>query len=101
MSLEQPIPTSVVVCPYCGGQLHLEVDEWDYETGVPTEAGVHASCEHETDSGRDHYEKPYVYWLPVIGVIHRWILKTGLTVPRYTKEEEQERLKAWNEGKPL
>jgi hypothetical protein len=101
VSLEQPIPKSIAVCPYCQGQLYLEVDEWDTETGVPTEAGTHAQCEHDEEEPERHSYMPYVYWLPMLRKVYAWVWESGLIVPRYTKEEELQRLKDWNEGRPL
>lgn len=93
-----PIPKTVIVCPYCGGQLHLEVDEWDTKTRVPTEAGVHLSCEHETPNGPDHTEMPYVYWLPAQRTVYAWIVETGLTV-EWPPVAQQ--LADWNAGQPI
>lgn len=98
---DQQIPREIAVCPYCGGQLYFEVDEWDTDTRVPTEAGVHVSCEHEDEPEPNHYQMPYVYLLPVKGRVYRWLVRTGYTVPQHTPEEERALLTAWNAGEAI
>ena len=62
-------------CPYCGEyRLVIEIDEWDAETGIPTETGVHVTCRNEGRGDlRDHYDMPYVYWLPIQRRAARWV----------------------------
>lgn len=95
---DQQIPSEIAVCPYCGGRLWFEVDEWDAETRVPTEAGVHVSCEDEDEPEPDHYQMPYVYWMPLTARVYRWLVRTGYTVPEHTPAEERAMLDAWNAG---
>lgn len=78
------IPPDVAVCPHCQGQLWIEVDEWDSESRIPTEAGVHVSCENEPDSDPNdvHFQMPYVYWLPITKRVHEWIVANDIQVPR-------------------
>lgn len=98
---DQSIPSDVAVCPYCGGQLYFDVDEWDAQTGVPTETGVHVSCVNDEDKNTNHYDMPYVYWMPLEQRIHRWLVATGYTVPLRTPDEERAALAAWNEAQPI
>lgn len=79
-NLDGPIPTTVAVCPHCQGQLYLEVDEWDTETGIPTEAGVHVSCVNDEESPGLHYQMPYVWWLPLEMTVYQWIVREGMVV---------------------
>lgn len=98
---ENQIPVSVAVCPYCGEHLSFEVDEWETDTGVPTEAGVHVSCVNQDDAEIDHYQMPYVYWLPVDRRVYQWLIATGYTVPPHTPEQERAMLFAWEKGLPV
>jgi hypothetical protein len=87
-------------CPYCGQRtLYLEFDEWDAETGAPTEVGVHVHCQNEKENDpRDHSEMPYVYWLPVQVRAHRWCLEEDIQI---VLTDDRQRLADWNAGKPL
>ena len=63
------VPKDIAVCPYCRAAISMDVDEWDAETGAPTEAGVHLWCTavsvDDWDEVDRHTRMPYVYWLPV------------------------------------
>lgn len=85
-------------CPHCGGRLLLEVDEWLVESGEPTEAGCHVSCENETD-GDGHWQMPYVTLLPLEHRVYLWARKHVRVVE--SEEEVREKLRAWNAGEPL
>lgn len=76
------IPRSVAVCPYCQGDLSFEVEEWDAATGVPTETGVMVSCTNERDPQINHFDMPYVYWLPMTMQVYDWIVQEGIRVER-------------------
>lgn len=88
MKADAPIfvPSTVAVCPHCRGALYLDVDEWESETGVPTETGTHIHCEHEPDDDpRDvHYQMPYVYWLPLHARVYPWVAAHVRVVERLT-----------------
>ncbi len=43
------IPQSIAVCPECGGALHLQNDEWNAKTGMPTQSGFSLDCMHEEE----------------------------------------------------
>lgn len=101
MKTDFDIPRRVALCPHCrgDGKLMLEVDEWE-DDGTPTEIGCHVSCVNETDDPNDvHYDMPYVYWLPLTGIVYKW----AVTHVRVTESEEEtwQKLTEWNEGKPM
>ncbi len=80
-----PVPATVAVCPHCGGALYLDVDEWDAETGVPTETGTHIYCVNEPDDDATfdiHYQMPYVYWLPLHARVYPWVAQRVRVVER-------------------
>lgn len=73
------------VCPICGGQLYVQVSEWEQETEDPQSdwlaSAIDVDCEHmpdlESDAFdefmREHYRMPYVDWLPLEESIKRWM----------------------------
>lgn len=67
------IPADVALCPYCASPLYLEVDEWETETGTPTEAGAHIHCTNDNtdEEATRHSYMPYVYWLPADRHVYR------------------------------
>lgn len=99
MQTDFDIPRRVAICPHCRGKLMLEVDEWEMD-GTPTEAGAHVSCANETDDPNDvHYQMPYVYWMPMEGIVYRWAVK-HIRVTE-SEGETRARLSDWATGKPL
>lgn len=101
MKTDFDIPRRVAICPHCraNGKLYLEVDEWE-EDGTPTEAGVHVSCDGETDDPNDvHYQMPYVYWMPMEHIVYKWAAKHVRVTE--TEEETRARLADFEAGKPL
>jgi hypothetical protein len=85
-------------CPECGEKtLHVEFDEWDAETGEPTEEGTHVSCEHEEDS--PHWDMPYVDLMPLEGRAHRWAVSRVRIVE--SEASVRARLAAWNAGEAI
>lgn len=101
MKTDFDIPRNVATCPHCTtGNLYLEVDEWETETGVPTEAGVHVSCDGETEQEDDpHWAQPYITLLPLEHKVWLWA-KDNVRVEE-SEDEELARLADWNAGKPL
>ena len=80
------IPKNVVVCPICGEQVIIEIQEIteDYDkTWRASEYGFTSSCISEPDITDEHYEDwlnqhfvmPYVDWLPVDKKIIDWLDK--------------------------
>ena len=80
-----PIPPSVAICPYCGGALSVQCEEWtqndDGSWGVE-EGIIHADCMREPEQTynkmwrdwfRQHSYMPYVYQLPVDIKVAKWI----------------------------
>lgn len=84
------IHASIAVCPYCGGALTVQSEEWvqlDDGTFALEEGLAHADCMNEpdidenTDVGRkawrawnsQHSYMPYVYQLPVDIKCTQWI----------------------------
>lgn len=99
MNTDFAIPRTVASCPHCPGALHLEVDEWQND-GTPTEAGVHVSCDGETDDANDaHWQMPYVYWMPLEMKVYEWA-RVHIRVTE-TEEEMRAKLADWNAGSPL
>ena len=86
-------------CPYCDQYtLYLEFDEWESESGAPTDSGTHVHCKNEKeDDPRDHSDMPYVYWLPVQQRAARWAA-AHLVI---TERDDRKELAAWNEGRPI
>ncbi|HRH68845.1 MAG TPA: hypothetical protein PLB89_04990 [Flavobacteriales bacterium] len=74
-------------CPICGGQLLVQVYEWQQDAHDPKAdvlaGGIEVDCEHEPDIDTDewdewhrgHYSRPYVDWLPVETALLEWIQK--------------------------
>lgn len=87
-------------CPYCGElKLYLEFDEWDAETGAPTETGVHVHCENEDENDpHDHCDMPYVNWLPVQVRAYKWCIEEEIVI---ADDDDHKRLADWNAGNPL
>ncbi len=86
-------------CPHCDEQtLYIEFDEYDAETGEPTEAGVHVHCKNESDAQHNRHDyMPYVYWMPLEMRAYQWCIKHVLIVDY----DDRQRLADWNTGKPL
>lgn len=87
------------VCPHCQEQtLYIEFDEYDTETGEPTETGVHVHCKNERDSQHDRHDyMPYVFWMPLEMRAYAWCMQNI----RIADHDDRERLADWNAGKPL
>lgn len=87
------------VCPHCGRHaLWCEIDEWEVESGTPTESGVHVSCRNER-RGDGHWAMPYVTLLPLEHRVYQWCAANVRIVESEAKTRE--RLRAWNSGEPL
>ena len=70
-----PIPESVAVCPECGAPVVADVYEiQEFIEGVWTVAddgsGMHIQCTREDGN---HYQMPYVDWMPLDFPIAVWI----------------------------
>ena len=86
------------VCPECGRHtLWCEIDEWEVETGIPTETGMHVSCRNERRN--DHWQMPYVTLLPLEYRVYKWCL-TNLRIVE-SEARVRERLRAWEAGEPI
>lgn len=77
------IPESVAVCPKCGAALFIEdIDEWDADTGIPTETGFHFDCSTaplvDSDGWDEwfnwHWSTPYIDWLPLQDKVYQWFV---------------------------
>jgi hypothetical protein len=82
------VPESVAVCPECRGRLALNVDEWESETGRPTEGGVTIDCEREPDlddhspEAKDAEHRWWQgEWMPVVDRVTAWAQR-NVRVPR-------------------
>jgi hypothetical protein len=65
------VPRTVATCPTCNRTLFLEVDEWEDETGAPTEGGCKPQC-MKLHPDAIETQMPYVYWLPLEVKVYRW-----------------------------
>jgi hypothetical protein len=61
-------PPGSLCCPECGGELYVEVQEWDELTGFPTIAGVLVGCLSESRMNAVHRAAEIALW----GVGHRF-----------------------------
>lgn len=87
------------VCPHCGRRaLWCEIDEWEIESGIPTETGVHVSCCNERQ-GDGHWAMPYVTLLPLEHQVYQWCAANVRIVESEAKLYE--RLRAWNAGEAI
>lgn len=89
------------VCPECGARaLYVEFDEWELESGTPTEAGTHVSCKNETGKRGDyHWQMPYVSLLPLEYAVYEWVSRNVRIVE--SESTTRARLAAWNAGEPI
>ena len=61
-------------CPECEARLLVEIEEWESETGIITEAGFHLQCPNESHEDRDTWHRHYQSeWQPVITKVYRWL----------------------------
>ena len=61
-------------CPECEARLLVEIEEWESETGLITEAGFHLQCPNESFEDRDTWHRHYQgEWQPVITKVYRWL----------------------------
>jgi hypothetical protein len=79
------IPLTVAMCPICGGQIYLEIDEWEQEDDglwSASASGVHVDCTTAPEDMHSaewddwftaHWSMPYVDWLPVEQVVYKWL----------------------------
>lgn len=93
------VPREVAICPHCGGNLHLEVIEWEVETGTPTEGGCYVSCVKEKDVDPLHERSPYIYMLPVAMRVYAWAKRNVVVGP--SREELLEKKRAFERGEPI
>lgn len=77
------VPVSVAVCPICGARLWIcDITGWTQQDNgewVPDEFDIDCATEPDITSRKWeswhnwHYAMPYVDWLPVHGVVERWV----------------------------
>ena len=61
-------------CPECEARLLVEIDEWETDTGLITEAGFHLQCPNESHEDRDTWHRHYQgEWQPTITKVYRWL----------------------------
>lgn len=84
------------VCPHCKAPpLYVEFDEWEVETGIPTETGTHVSCPNEEEDTW-HWDMPYVSLMPLEHRAWLWAKDNVRIVESEAKARE--RLRQWNAG---
>ena len=94
------IPTTIAVCPYCGGRLQASFTAWEEDANGGMKAiEMDLDCETEPplESGdwedwtRQHSQMPYVYMLPVHDRVLKWINKRfRFEMPEATQRAVQE-----------
>lgn len=101
------VPRSIATCPDCNRALELEVDEWEADTGIPTETGCKPYCQR-SHPNTEASHMPYVYWLPLEQKVYAWVREHVRVVDRdgepiqlvptaeYQRAREQAELDAWN-----
>ena len=82
------VPVEIAICPICGAEIVLDIDEWEEDDNgqwMAFETGVHCTCITEPDIDspeelkqfqgfyREHFQMPYVDWLPVDMKVHKWL----------------------------
>lgn len=98
------VPRDVATCPTCSRTLELEVEEWDTDTGIPTETGVHPYC-LRLHPNSEETRMPYVYWMPIQQRVYRWACehvrvlwtdKAELVTPaEYERRRDEIKLAEW------
>lgn len=77
-----PVPPEVGKCPYCGGKVFVQFDQWSENDDLTWSASdLAVTCETEPDIDSDefeewlesHSEMPYVYMLPLEMRLMKWI----------------------------
>lgn len=71
------VPSRVAVCPECGGGLFLQVNEWETDTGAPTDGGIDLDCERAPDFDDPDYDDKchrnwQGEWQPVYDRVTAW-----------------------------
>lgn len=69
---------AVATCPECGGQLCVQVTEWESDTGTPTEHGVEVDCMNEPEpESKDYEDGKHRWWqgewMPVLDKVRAWV----------------------------
>lgn len=74
-SLWLAVPAEVALCPQCGDELVVWIDEWDTMTGEITEVGFMTECREGGDG--DHQEHQYWYdeWIHIDQLVYAWLKK--------------------------
>lgn len=76
------VPAEVAVCPYCGAELHVAIEQISAGDDGIWQAdlvNVHCKAEPPTESAlwdvwlSGHYYMPYVYQLPVDNTVIDWL----------------------------
>jgi len=67
-----PVPRDVAVCPECGGELEVECDCWDTDTGKPLEECIYPTCSNEIMEHRCWQGE----WMPARMRVIRWLQAT-------------------------
>lgn len=63
------IPTTVAVCPECGGELYAKSLSWWAETGQPSANSIDIHCREDPDLNHRWHQSD---WQPVRDAIAKW-----------------------------
>lgn len=79
------VPIEVATCGECNSRLQCYVEEYETDTGIPTECGVCVDCKRDQDELEDFVmgntrERPshsywQCWWQPVIDRVTDWARK--------------------------
>jgi NMD protein affecting ribosome stability and mRNA decay len=63
------IPTTVAVCPECGGELYAKSNQWVEATGQPIACDIDIHCHDDEHLTHRYWQS---HWQPVIDAIRKW-----------------------------
>lgn len=72
-SLWLAVPASVALCPQCGDELVVWLDEWDARTGEVTEVGFTTECSGDNDAGDGDHQYWYDEWIQIDQLVYAWL----------------------------
>lgn len=67
------VPPGVALCPQCGNELVVWIDEWETETGTVTENGFTVECSSDEEDGDGEHQYWYDEWIRIDQIVYRWL----------------------------
>jgi hypothetical protein len=61
------VPEKIALCPECGGTIFIGADEWNSETGWPSQISFHYNCEQDERYEQQYEDNEIEFYSP-----HRW-----------------------------